>query len=206
MERLREQVALLQREAKRDKELLHHKDEEFHCRRVPIPVHSHSRGEERMVDDKSRKSRTTHLHREREQSPHKERMASPPHKKSRREEQNRERHKSPIPLCTTTSYSRVPVKLPVSGDDAMAKVLKQISQSLFTKEIEKIDLPRRFTRPTFMIYDGKTDLVEYVSHYNQSMAIYSKNEALMCKIFPSSLELIAMRWYNGLKKKIYLRV
>lgn len=63
--------------------------------------------------------------------------------------------------------------LPVSGDDAMDKALKQISQSLFTEEIEKTDLPQRFTRPTFMIYDGKTGLMEYVSHYNQSMAIYS---------------------------------
>ncbi|XP_023925862.1 uncharacterized protein LOC112037283 [Quercus suber] len=31
------------------------------------------------------------------------------------------------------------------------------------------------------------------------MAIYSKNEALMCKIFPSNLEPIAMRWFDGLR-------
>nr|XP_023904448.1 uncharacterized protein LOC112016167 [Quercus suber] len=31
------------------------------------------------------------------------------------------------------------------------------------------------------------------------MAIHSKNEALMCKVFPSSLGLVAMRWFNGLK-------
>lgn len=82
----------------------------------------------------------------------------------------------------------------------MAKALRQISQSPFSEEIEKTDLPNRFTRPTFTIYDGKIDLVEHVSHYNQSMVIYSKNEALMCKIFPSSLGPIAMRWFNGLEK------
>ena len=42
--------------------------------------------------------------------------------------------------------------------------------------------------------------MEHVSHYNQSMAIYSKNEALMCKIFPFSLSLIAMKWFDGLEK------
>ncbi|XP_065623497.1 uncharacterized protein LOC136064945 [Quercus suber] len=31
------------------------------------------------------------------------------------------------------------------------------------------------------------------------MAIHSKNEALMCKVFPSSLGFVVMRWFNGLK-------
>ena len=88
----------------------------------------------------------------------------------------------------------------VSSEDAISKALHQISQSPFSKEIEKTNLPKRFTRPTFTIYDGKKNPVEHVSHYNQSMAIYSKNEALMCKIFPSSLEPIAMRWFDGLEK------
>ncbi|XP_030945820.1 uncharacterized protein LOC115970309 [Quercus lobata] len=31
------------------------------------------------------------------------------------------------------------------------------------------------------------------------MAIHSKDEALMCKVFPSSWGPVAMRWFNGLK-------
>ena len=30
------------------------------------------------------------------------------------------------------------------------------------------------------------------------MAVHSKDEALMCKVFPSSLGPVAMRWFNGL--------
>ena len=41
--------------------------------------------------------------------------------------------------------------------------------------------------------------MEHISHFSQKMAIYSKDEALMCKIFPSSLSPMAMRWFNGLK-------
>ena len=41
--------------------------------------------------------------------------------------------------------------------------------------------------------------MEHVSHFSQKMAIHSRDEALMCKIFPSSLGLMAMRWFNGLK-------
>ena len=42
------------------------------------------------------------------------------------------------------------------------------------------------------------DPVEHVSHFNQRMTIHSKNEALMCKVFPSSLGPVAMRWFDGL--------
>ncbi|XP_050240786.1 uncharacterized protein LOC126689595 [Quercus robur] len=31
------------------------------------------------------------------------------------------------------------------------------------------------------------------------MAVHSKDEALMCKVFPSNLGPVAMRWFNGLK-------
>ena len=41
--------------------------------------------------------------------------------------------------------------------------------------------------------------MEHVNHFSQKMAIHSKDEALMCKIFPSSLGPMAMRWFNGLK-------
>lgn len=54
----------------------------------------------------------------------------------------------------------------------------------------------------FMNYDGQSDPIEHVSHYNQSMATYSKNEALICKIFPSNLKPIAMRWFDGLEKNL----
>ena len=40
--------------------------------------------------------------------------------------------------------------------------------------------------------------MEHVSHFNQRMAIHSKDEALMCKVFPSSLGPIAMRWFDSL--------
>ena len=66
------------------------------------------------------------------------------------------------------------------------------------RRIEGEKLPRRFNQPTFTIYNSRTDLMEHVSHFNQRMAIHSKNKALMCKVFPSSLGPIAMRWFDGL--------
>ena len=85
------------------------------------------------------------------------------------------------------------------GNDAMNKALSQISKSPFTRNIKDASLPRRFHQPTFTIYNGRTDPVEHVSHFNQRMAVHSKNEALMCKVFPSSLGQLAMKWFNGLR-------
>ena len=75
----------------------------------------------------------------------------------------------------------------------------QVSKSPFTNRIEGAKLPRRFNQPVFAIYNGRADPVEHVSQFNQKMAIYSQNEALMCKIFPSSLGSMAIRWFNSLK-------
>ena len=67
------------------------------------------------------------------------------------------------------------------------------------RRIEGATLPRRFHQPMFTIYNERTDPVEHMSHFSQRMAIHSKDEALMCKAFPSSLGPFAMRWFNGLR-------
>ena len=85
------------------------------------------------------------------------------------------------------------------GNNAMNKALNQVARSPFKRSIEGASLPRRFQQPTFSLYNGRTDPVEHVSHFSQKMAVHSKDEALICKIFPSSLGLMAMRWFNGLK-------
>ena len=81
----------------------------------------------------------------------------------------------------------------------MNKALSQVSKSPFTHRIEAAKLPRCFHQPTFLLYNGRSNLVEHVSQFNQRMAVHLKDEALLCKIFPSSLGPIAMRWFNGLK-------
>ena len=93
-----------------------------------------------------------------------------------------------------------PVKLFLTTRNiVMNEVLNQVAKSPFTRRIEGASLPRRFHQLTFSLYNGQTDPVEHVSHFNQKMVVHSKDETLMCKIFPSSLGPMAMRWFNGLK-------
>ena len=79
------------------------------------------------------------------------------------------------------------------GNKAMNDALNQVAKSPFTRQIEGASLPRRFNQPTFSLYNGRTNPMEHVSHFNQKMAVHSKDEALMYKIFSSSLGPMAMR-------------
>ena len=83
--------------------------------------------------------------------------------------------------------------------DVMKKVLSQISKSPFTRGIEKAKLPKRFHQPTFAMYNGRTDLVEHISQFKQKMTVHSQDETLMCRVFPSSLGPMLMRWFDGLR-------
>ena len=86
------------------------------------------------------------------------------------------------------------------SNDAMSKALRQISKSPFTHRIEGGKLPWRFTQPTFTMYNSRTDPMEHVSHFNQTMVVLSKNESLMCKVFPSSLGPAVVKWFDGLRE------
>ena len=81
----------------------------------------------------------------------------------------------------------------------MKKTLSQISKLPFTRWIEKAKFPRRFHQPTFAMYNGRMDPVEHVSQFKQKMAVHSQDEALMCRVFPSSLGPTPMRWFDGLR-------
>ena len=85
------------------------------------------------------------------------------------------------------------------GTKVMKKVLSQISKSPFTRGIEKAKLPKRFHQPTFSMYNGRTDPVEHVSQFKQKMVVYSQDEALLCRVFPSSLGPMPMKWFDGLR-------
>ena len=49
------------------------------------------------------------------------------------------------------------------------------------------------------MYNGRMDPIEHVSQFKQKMTVHSQDEALLCKVFPSSLGPMPMRWFDGLR-------
>ena len=52
------------------------------------------------------------------------------------------------------------------GNHAISKDLQQISKSSFVRRINKAKFPYRFSQLTFIVYNGRTDPMENVSHFN----------------------------------------
>ena len=49
------------------------------------------------------------------------------------------------------------------------------------------------------MYNGRTNPVEHVSQFEQKMTVHSQDEALLCRVFPSSLGPMPIRWFDGLR-------
>uniref|UniRef100_A0A2N9HK66 Uncharacterized protein n=1 Tax=Fagus sylvatica TaxID=28930 RepID=A0A2N9HK66_FAGSY len=98
-------------------------------------------------------------------------------------------------------YLRLPRKKVRRGEQgAVWKALDLISSSPFTDEIESAELPERFTAPRLETYNGRTDPVAHIDHYHHRMALWRYRDPLMCRIFPSSLGEVALRWFNQLER------
>ncbi|KAM1859603.1 hypothetical protein ACFX13_011885 [Malus domestica] len=76
--------------------------------------------------------------------------------------------------------------------------MTNISMSPFTNEIERTDPPREFTMPHFILYKRDEDPDRHLKHYCSTMILYRNNDALMCKIFATTLQGEAQDWFHTL--------
>lgn len=53
--------------------------------------------------------------------------------------------------------------------------------------------------PKFILYDGMNDPNDHILHYNQATTLYDHDKALLCRMFPSSLGPLALKWFNRLE-------
>ncbi|GFZ07010.1 hypothetical protein Acr_18g0011800 [Actinidia rufa] len=71
-------------------------------------------------------------------------------------------------------------------------------QTPFSREIEGMDPPEKFVPPRFTLYDRKSDPRSHVSHVRQMIALWNHMDALMCRVFPSSLGDLGLKWFDRL--------
>jgi hypothetical protein len=85
------------------------------------------------------------------------------------------------------------------------KAFHQISHSPFSKEIERAHLPGKFSSLNYVMYDSRANPIRHINHFRQSMTLHLGNDALMCRMFSSSLGPMSLRWFNRLQhSSIYL--
>ena len=55
-----------------------------------------------------------------------------------------------------------------------------------------------FVIPAFATFDGSADPYDHMLHYNQTMILNVDNDRLLCKVFPASLQGLALAWFHML--------
>ena len=76
--------------------------------------------------------------------------------------------------------------------------LDNMSSSPFVPAILNHDAPSHFALPKFQMYDGFQDPFDHLMHFCQIMMLQTGNNALLCKVFPSSLAIPALSWFHRL--------
>nr|CAN81064.1 hypothetical protein VITISV_000727 [Vitis vinifera] len=68
----------------------------------------------------------------------------------------------------------------------------------FCSHIIHYEPPRGFLVPKFSTYDGSSDPFDHIMHYRQLMTLDIGNDALLCKVFPTSLQGQTLSWFHRL--------
>ena len=71
-------------------------------------------------------------------------------------------------------------------------------RSPFTETILEVPLPGTWNNPTLDKYDGTTDPNEHVNVYLTQVGLHTTEDALWCRIFPTSFKGEALSWFTRL--------
>ena len=68
----------------------------------------------------------------------------------------------------------------------------------FTNNIIEVPLPEKWKGFNRDRYDGSTDLDEHMDAYTTHMSLYTSDNAVLCRVFPTSLKGAALSWFTKL--------
>ena len=75
----------------------------------------------------------------------------------------------------------------------------RMSLSPLSQEILNVQFSRKFSTLSFEYYCGSSDPMQHLRHYQDKMDVYSYDDGLLCRMFPSSLKGLASDWFYSLK-------
>ncbi|RWW17499.1 hypothetical protein GW17_00018565 [Ensete ventricosum] len=101
---------------------------------------------------------------------------------------------------STDSFWRVNQRL----DEVQKEVTKSKEEasesskrgSPFAPDIQDKPIPTSFRLPALESYNGSSDPTEHVATFRAHMALYDSFDALMCRVFPTTLGGPARMWYS----------
>ena len=80
--------------------------------------------------------------------------------------------------------------------DPALRALYDISSPPFVPAILNQEAPPYFSLTKFQMYNGLQDSFGHLMHYWQIMTLQTRNGALLCKVFSSSLAGLTLSWFH----------
>ncbi|RVW64520.1 hypothetical protein CK203_040368 [Vitis vinifera] len=116
--------------------------------------------------------------------------------------QNVHPHRDPLVTPVMRNVHLHPAEQPTGRNRAThwlhSKRLDDMLSTPFCSHIINYEPPRGFLVPKFSTYDGTNDPFNHIMHYRQLMTLDIGNDALLCKVFPASLQGQALSWFHRL--------
>ncbi|XP_026378103.1 uncharacterized protein LOC113272492 [Papaver somniferum] len=76
--------------------------------------------------------------------------------------------------------------------------MREASTTSLTHHLAKALIPQKCPVPAFECYDGSSDPAAHLRYYNRILARWEKNDAVLCRYFPSSLKVSTLSWFGNL--------
>ena len=83
---------------------------------------------------------------------------------------------------------------------SVSQQLDDMLSTPFSPHIINYEPSRGFIVPKFMTYNGTSDPFNHIMHFRQLMTLDIGNDALLCKVFPTSLYGQALSWFHRFPK------
>ena len=84
--------------------------------------------------------------------------------------------------------------------DLVVMATRELNKSPFTKWIVDEPKPKDFVVPSFKQFDRKSDLVDHIFNFQQKMALETRNEVILCKVFSTTLVGPALAQFGQLRE------
>ena len=80
--------------------------------------------------------------------------------------------------------------------DLAMMATRGVNRSAFTEWIVEEPKLKDFVVHSFKYFDGKSDLVDHIFNFQQKMALETRNKAILCKMFSTTLIGPALAWFR----------
>ena len=85
--------------------------------------------------------------------------------------------------------------------DLAIMATRGVNKSPFAEWIVDEPKPNDFVVPSFKQFDGKTNPEDHIFNFQQKMALETRNEAILYKVFSTTLIRPALAWFRQLLEK-----